>query len=106
MAHIKVNHDYPFSYYCCCYCVPDGRDLLDHISRGVQVDEALVDAELKGVEGVGALTARGLAGSDTQGLGGHAHGALDLQGLVLGTADEVGADCGWVGGWGGVGQSI
>jgi len=47
----------------------------------------------KGIPGVGTLTARGLAGGDLQGLGGHAHWALDLQLLVLGTLDQVIAHC-------------
>lgn len=47
---------------------------------------------LKGVEGVGTLSARSLAGGDTQDLGGHADRALDLEGLFLGTADQISAD--------------
>ena len=45
------------------------------------------------VPGVGSLTARGLAGGDVQHLGGHAHRALHLEALVLGTLDQVSAHC-------------
>lgn len=37
-------------------------DLLDDLGRGGQVDEALVDAHLEEIPGLGTLTARGLAG--------------------------------------------
>ena len=58
----------------------------------MQVDDALVDAHLEPVPGLGALTARGLPGGDPQSLGGHPHGSLDLQVLVLGSSDQVAAD--------------
>ena len=58
----------------------------------MQVDQALVDAHLEAVVGVGALTARRLARGDAEGLGGQADGALDLQALLLGATDEVRAD--------------
>jgi DNA-binding beta-propeller fold protein YncE len=63
----------------------DRRDLLHHVSGRVQVDQALVDAHLVAVPGLGALAARRLARRDAQRLGGQAHGALDLalQGLLL-----------------------
>ncbi|KAB8532553.1 hypothetical protein FH972_025498 [Carpinus fangiana] len=67
-------------------------DLLDHLGRSVQIDEALVYAHLKGVPGLGTLTARSLAGGDLQVLGGQADGALDTQVLGLGTLDQLGAD--------------
>ena len=38
----------------------DGRDLLDNIGRGVQVDGAIVDAHLVVVPRLGALSAWGL----------------------------------------------
>lgn len=44
------------------------------------------------VPGLGALTARGLAGRDLQVLGGHADGALDAEVLGLGAVDELLAD--------------
>lgn len=37
---------------------PDGSDLLDHISRGVQVQQPLVNSHLKSVPCVGTLTGR------------------------------------------------
>jgi hypothetical protein len=47
---------------------------------------------LVSVPGLGALTARGLAGGDLEVLGGHADGALDAQVLGLGAVDELLAD--------------
>ena len=47
---------------------------------------------LKHIPGLGALTARRLAGGDLEVLGGQAHGALDAQVLVLGAVDELLAD--------------
>merc|ERR1711863_77969 len=70
----------------------DGGDLLDDLGGRVQVDDPLVDPHLEAIPGLGTLTARSLTGGDPQGLGGHPHGALDLQLLLLGTLDQVGAD--------------
>ena len=67
-------------------------DLLDDLSGGVEVDEALVDAHLVCVPSLGTLTARSLTGGDLQVLGGQADGALDAELLVLGTVDELLAD--------------
>lgn len=58
----------------------------------VLLDEALVDAHLVGVPGLGTLTARRLAGGDLEVLGGQADGALDAEVLVLGAVDELLAD--------------
>ena len=58
----------------------------------MEVDHPLVDPQLEPVPGLGTLTARGLPGGDPQGLGGHPHWALDLQLLLLGSLDQVGAD--------------
>lgn len=44
-------------------------DLLDDLSRGVQVDEALMDAHFKGVPGLGTFTIRRLSGCDLEDLG-------------------------------------
>jgi hypothetical protein len=76
-------------------CVLPTHDLLDDVGRRVEVDETLVDAHLVAVPGLGTLTAGGLAGGDAERLGRDAHGALDLELLVLGAVDEVGAD--WMG---------
>merc|ERR1711868_96214 len=70
----------------------DGSDLLDDLGGGVEVDHPLVDPQLEPVPGLGTLTARGLPGGDPQGLSGHPHWALDLQLLLLGSLDQVGAD--------------
>ena len=87
-------------------------DLLDDLSRGVQVDQTLVDSaqcqhyvlsttdtehlmcipHLVQIPGLGALTARRLAGRDLQVLGGHADRALDTQLLALRTVNQLLAD--------------
>ena len=67
-------------------------DLFDGGRGAVNVDDALVDAHLEPVPGLGALTTRGLPGGDLQGLGGHPDGSLDLEVLLLGALDQVGAD--------------
>ena len=58
----------------------------------MQIDDALVDAHLEAIPGLGSLSARSLPGGDAQGLGGHAHGTLGLEVLVLGALDQVVAD--------------
>ncbi len=70
----------------------DGGDLLDHLRRRVEVDDALVDAHLEPVPGVGALTARRLAHRHAEGPGRHADRALHLKVLLLGALDQVRAD--------------
>ena len=59
----------------------------------MQVDESLVDPHLEAIPGLGSLSTRRLTGGDTQDLGGHAHGSLHLQLLLLSSADQVSADC-------------
>jgi hypothetical protein len=71
----------------------DGSDLLDNLGRGVEINDALVDAHLEPVPGLGALAARGLAGGDAQRLGGHPDRAADLERLLLGAAGQFGAYC-------------
>jgi len=68
------------------------HNLLDNLGGAVEVDNALVDAELVAVPGLGTLTVGGLTGGDAEHLGGDADGALNLELLVLGTGDEVVAD--------------
>lgn len=58
----------------------------------MEVDEALVDAELVEIPGLGTLTARGLASGDLEVLGGQADGALDGEALAAGALNELGAD--------------
>jgi len=67
----------------------DGGDLLDDVGARVEVDEALVDAHFEAVPGIGTLTARGLAGSDAQALGGHAHRASHTELAVSGALLQV-----------------
>jgi len=58
----------------------------------VEVDKALVDAELVGIPGLGTLTTRGLAGGDLEVLGGQTDGALDGEALAASTLNELSAD--------------
>ena len=70
----------------------DGGDLLNDLGGAVEVDHSLVDPHLELIPGLGTLSARSLPGGDSQHLGGHPHGSLHLQLLVLGSPDEVAAD--------------
>jgi len=65
----------------------DGGDLLDDLVRRVEIDDALVDPYLKSVQGIETLTTRSLTGGDTENLGRHEDGSLDLQFLLLGSPD-------------------
>ena len=69
------------------------HDLLDDRRRRVQVDQALVNAHLVAVERGRTVTARRLAHRVRQNLGRQTHGALDLETLVLGALQQVGAHC-------------
>ena len=55
----------------------------------MKIDDPLVDPHLEAIPGLGSLSARRLAGRDPQDLGGHPHGTLCLEILVLGALDEV-----------------
>merc|ERR1719266_1736039 len=70
----------------------DGGDLLHNLGGTVEVDDSLVDPHLELVPGLTPLSARSLPGGDPEGLGGHPHGSLHLQLLVLGSLDQVTAD--------------
>ena len=70
----------------------DGGDLLNDLRGRVEVDEALVDAHLEVVPGLGTLTTGRLAGGVGEDLGGETDGALDAELLVLGSVHQVGAD--------------
>lgn len=67
----------------------NGSDLLDDFRGGVQIDQALVDSHFELVKGLRTVTARRLAGGNTQNLGGETDRSLHLELLVLGTLDEV-----------------
>jgi hypothetical protein len=56
------------------------------------LDEALVDAHLEAIPGLGTLTAGGLASGNGQVAAGQADGALDAQLLALRAVDELAAD--------------
>ena len=58
----------------------------------MQIDDTLVDPHLESIPSFGTFTARGLSGSDSEGLGWHPHGSLHPQFLVLCPLDEVSAD--------------
>jgi len=58
----------------------------------VKVDEALVDAHLELVPGVGTLSGGSLTGGDLKDLGGHADRSRHAQLLVKGTLLEIGTD--------------
>lgn len=72
----------------------DRGDVLHQLRGAVQVDDALVDAHLEAVPSVGTLTARALAGGDTQGLGRQAHGARHGDALLDGLRLQLLAHCG------------
>ena len=59
-----------------------------------QIDHSLVDSHLEMLPRVGTLTTRGLAGGDTEELGGHGHGSGHLHLLVEGDALNIGTDYG------------
>lgn len=58
----------------------------------MQVDQALVNAQLVHVPGLATLTARRLAGRDLEVLGRQPDGALDREVLGPRTLDQLGAD--------------
>merc|ERR1719317_750643 len=67
-------------------------DLLNNLGWAVEINDPLVDSHLELIPGLGTFSTRSFTGGDTQGLGWHAHRALNLQLLVLGSADQVSAD--------------
>ena len=80
----------------------DGGDALHDVDGADEVDEALVDAQLEAVPGVGALTVRRLARGDAEDLGREADRPLDgaarararvREALLERTLDDVRAHC-------------
>ena len=59
----------------------------------MEVNDTLMHSQLQAVICVGTLPTRRFSGGDTQHFGGHAHRALDLQVLVLGTVHQISAYC-------------
>lgn len=57
----------------------------------MEVQDALVDAHLEAIEGVGTLTARRLADQELEDLGGHSDGARHLQVLLKSLVLELSA---------------
>ena len=60
----------------------DVSDLSNNLSRGVKVEDSLVNSHLPSVEGVGTLTARGFADAKSKELGRHTDRARNLQVLT------------------------
>merc|ERR1711872_563300 len=69
----------------------DGGDLLDDLRWRVEIDHALVDAHLEPVPSFGTFTAGRFTGGDAKSLGGNSHRTLDLELLVFGALDQIGA---------------
>jgi hypothetical protein len=70
----------------------DVGQLSHDLRRGVKIQDALVDAHLEAVEGVGTLTARRLADQELQDLGGHSDGARHLELLLKSLVLELSTD--------------
>jgi hypothetical protein len=70
----------------------DRGDLSHDLRRSVQIQDALVNAHLEAVVGVGTLTARRLADHQLQDLGGHADRAGHLNLLLLSLVLQHAAD--------------
>lgn len=67
----------------------DGSDLLHDLRGRVQVEDALVDAHLKPIPGVGSLPAWRLAGDDLELFGGKTDRAGHLELLLHGALLQV-----------------
>lgn len=67
------------------------NDLLDHLSRRIEIDQTLVNPHLEHIPRLAALTAGCLSGRDLQSLGGEADGTFDAQVLRFGALEELGA---------------
>lgn len=59
----------------------------------MQIDEALVDAHLVSIPGLGTLSTGSFPGGNSQNLSGHAHWSLHLQGLLLSSLDKISTHC-------------
>ena len=69
------------------------HDLLHNLAGRVKVNQSLVDSQLVSVPRLGTFTAWRLSGRVREGLGGQTNGSLDAELLVLGSRDEIRADC-------------
>jgi len=67
-------------------------DLLDNLSRGVEIDQTLVYSHLVHVPRLATLTAGCLTCGDLKSLGGQTDGTLDAEVLGLCALEEFGAD--------------
>ena len=68
----------------------DVGQLSHHLGRRVEIQNALVDAHLEAIEGVGTLTAGGLADQKSELLGGHSDGAGNFKVLLKSLVLEFG----------------
>jgi hypothetical protein len=64
-------------------------DFLHGSHTSGKIDDALVDAHLETVPGLGTLTARSLTGGDAENLGGHASRSTGLNLLLGSLLDKV-----------------
>jgi hypothetical protein len=67
----------------------NGGDLLDNFTRGMQINNALVDAHLEGIKRVGTVSGRSLTSGHLKNLGWHADRSADMELLVGGTLLQV-----------------
>merc|ERR1719408_161258 len=70
----------------------DGRDLLDDIRGGVEVDETLVDAHLPAIPSVCSLAAGCLTDCEVEHFGGEPDRAGDMKLLLASAGNEVSTD--------------
>jgi len=70
----------------------DTGDLLNNLTRRMQVNQPLVNPHLISIPSLRTLTVGGLPGGDFKDLGGQSDGPLDFEILVLGSCDQIRAD--------------
>ena len=68
-----------------------GYNLFYDLGRAVQINDSLVDSHLVPAPGLRSLPTWGFARGDAENLRRHPYGPLHLEGLLLGTFDQVGA---------------
>jgi len=87
MLHLSSNRDLDFDT-----SLNIDDDLLDDLSRGVKINQTLVDSHLESIPSLRSFTTRSLSGGDFESLGWETDGTLDTEILGLGTLDELLAD--------------
>jgi len=73
-------------------CLNVDNDLLNHLGRSIQINQALVNPHLVRIPSLATFTAGRLTGRDPEVLGGQANGALDAEILGFGAVDQLRAD--------------